>query len=198
MRPTVTVKPAASVEDQPIQIRVRGLSSHEVVSLELVSTDARGVGWVWRAKFVAGPSGVIDPARSAPRLGAYRGVWPMGLMSMTQPVGTAPAGGYFWAGNRPMRFKLTARHGSNTLASTTFTRRFSATTLVTTSQSLSKDGFVGQFTYPAGARRRPAIVVLSGSGGGLPGPLASAPPSGAWRITAQSPLASALFVELDS
>ena len=74
-----------------------------------------------------------------------------------------------------MRFKLTARHGSDALASTTFTRRFSATTLVTTSQSLSKDGFVGQFTYPAGARRRPAIVVLSGSGGGLPGPLASAP-----------------------
>jgi Acyl-CoA thioester hydrolase/BAAT N-terminal region len=61
------VKPAASVEDQPIQIRVRGLSPHEVVSLELVSTDARGVRWVSRAKFAAGPSGVIDPARSAPR-----------------------------------------------------------------------------------------------------------------------------------
>lgn len=169
----MTVNPTASVEDQPIQVRVRGLSPHEAVSLELASTDAKGVRWVARAKFAASASGVVDPARSAPRSGAYTGVWPMGLLSMMQPVGKAPYGAYFWAGNRRMRFKLTVVAGGKVLTSTTFTRRFSRTTLTTRSESLGRVGFVAQFVYPATARRQPAILLLSGSGGGVPSPLLS-------------------------
>lgn len=171
-RPRLTVDPAASVEDQPIHIRVRGLSPHETVSLELASTDAKGVRWVSRAKFAASASGVVDPARSAPRSGAYTGVWSMGLLSMMQPIGKAPAGAYFWR-NRPMRFALTVKVGDKALVSTTFMRRFSRRALRTRSESLSRAGFVGQFVYPATARRRPAILLLSGSEGGIPSPLLS-------------------------
>ncbi len=173
VRPRVTVSPPASVEDQSIHIRVRGLSPHEVVSLELASTDATRVRWVSRAKFAASSSGALDLTHSAPRSGAYTGVWPMGLLSMMHPVGKAPYGAYFWAGNRPMRFTLTIKAGDKALASTTLTRRFSRTALTTKSETLKRVSFVGRFVYPTTASGRPAVLLLSGSGGGIPSPLLS-------------------------
>jgi dienelactone hydrolase len=99
----------------------------------------------------------------------------MGLLTMMQPVSDAPAGAYFWAGTRPMRFALIVRAGSRKLGSGTFTRRFSATSLTIRSESLRRAGLIGRFVYPTGAKRRPAVIVLGGSEGGVPGPLASDP-----------------------
>lgn len=171
-RPRVTVTPAASVEDQPVHIRVRGLSPHQGVSLDVSSTDAKGVHWVSTARFTASAAGVVDPRRTAPRSGAYTGVWGMGLLSMARPIGPSPAGAYFWA-REPMRFTVTVKTAGKTRASTTFTRRFSNTALRTRDLSLRRVGFIGQFVYPTGASRRPAILLLGGSEGGLPGLLAS-------------------------
>jgi dienelactone hydrolase len=168
-----TVAPMRSVEDQPVHITVRGLSPHERVALELASTDAKGVRWISTARFTASGRGIVDPDRSAPSSGDYTGVWGMGLLSMMYPAGRAPVGAYFWAGNRPMQFRLSVKAGSKTLASTDFTRRFASTALTTRPLSLKRTGFIGRFDYPAGASRRPAIVALGGSEGGLPGPLIS-------------------------
>ena len=63
----MVVTPLSSVEDQPIQIRVGGLSPHEVVSLRLVSTDAAGVRWVSTATFAASSAGNVDMSQSVPR-----------------------------------------------------------------------------------------------------------------------------------
>lgn len=168
----VTVTPAASVEDQPVHVVVRGLSPHAIVSLNLSSIDAKGVRWISSIRVAASAGGMVDTGRLAPVSGAYRGIWGMGLISMMEPVGPAPAGAYFW-GNRQMQFMLTVTAGSKTLASTTFTRRFSTAALTTRYLSVGQTGLVGRFVYPAGERKRPAILLLGGSEGGLPSPLLS-------------------------
>jgi dienelactone hydrolase len=100
------------------------------------------------------------------------GVWGMGLLAMMQPAASATEVTHSW-GSRAMRFTLSVKAGSKTLTSTTFTRQVAATTLTTRSESFSQVGFVGRFVYPAGATRRPAVLLLGGSEGGLPDPLSS-------------------------
>jgi hypothetical protein len=60
-------------------------------------------------------------------------------------------GAYFWAGNHPRRFRLAVKAGAKTLASTDFTRRFSEAPLLTKSETLGHNGFIGRFDYPTGA-----------------------------------------------
>lgn len=174
VRVRAAVTPAASAEDQPIQINVSDLSPHETVSLQLKSIDATGVRWTSSARFVASRRGTVDLSRSAPRSGAYTGVWGMGLLTMMHPVGRAPARAYFWSGSRPMRFTLIIRAGGKVLASQSFTRQFSNPPLTVKSESPAKAGFAAKFVYARDMRRRPTILLLSGSQGGLPSPLLSA------------------------
>lgn len=171
----VTVIPTASVEEQTLEIEVRGLSPHEVVSLSLASTDAMGVRWMSAARFAASSTGTVDVGRAAPLSGSYTGVWEMGLLAMMQPLSRDPAGAYVWADDRPMRFAVSIQARQRKLASKAFTRRFSTAALSVRSLSLRQSGLVGRFVYPTGAKRRPAIVVLGGSEGGVPGALASNP-----------------------
>lgn len=168
---TVSVLPAASVEDQPVDVSVRGLRPHEVVSLSVASTDAMGVRWTSAATFVATGSGGVDTSRDAPRAGAYTGVWGMGPIAMMRPTRPAPARAYFWADTQPFRFTVTVEARSKTIASTTFLRRFSNTMLTRRRESLSTAGLIGMFVYPTGAVRRPAILLIGGSEGGIASPL---------------------------
>lgn len=140
--------------------------------MQLASTDAVGVHWVSTASYAASATGTVDLNQAAPRSGAYTGIWGMGLLSMMHPIGRAPAGAYFWARGQ-MRFTLSVDAEGKTLASTTFTRRFSASALTTRPLSLNRDGISGQFVYPPGATRRPAVLLLTGSQGGVPSPLLS-------------------------
>lgn len=167
----VWVLPAVSVEDQPVDISVSGLGPHEIVSLSVASTDAMGVRWTAAATFVATGSGRVDTSRDAPRAGAYTGVWGMGLIAMMRPTGPAPAGAYFWASTRRFRFNVTVETEGKTIASTAFLRRFSNSPITRRRESLSTAGVIGTFVYPTGAVRRPAVLLLGGSEGGIASPL---------------------------
>ena len=167
----LSVVPALSAEDQPVDIGVSGLAPDQIVSLSVASTDAKGVRWTSAATFEADAQGVVSTGRSAARSGAYTGVWPMGLIAMMSATGPAPAGAYFWADAHPFRFVVSVAAQGKTIASSTFLRRFSSQALTHRPQSLSAAGLIGDFDYPAGAERRPAILLLGGSEGGIPGPL---------------------------
>jgi hypothetical protein len=164
----VLVTPRVSLEDQPVQVRVEGLSAHKVVSLRLSSRDATGAVWASMATFAANARGVVDPGQVAPRSGDYAGVWPMGLMSSMQPVRSVPEPAYSWSARRPMRFTLRVIAAGKSIASTTLVRRAPTSGLVTRGESLNQTGFIGRFVYRRDAKRRTAIVLLGGSEGGLP------------------------------
>jgi hypothetical protein len=86
--------------------------------------------------------------------------------------GPDPAGAYFWANTVPLTFTVTVSLHGNRVASASFHRMISRTALADQTESLQADGFVGEFLHPAAtSERRPVILVLGGSEGGLPGVL---------------------------
>lgn len=72
----------------------------------------------------------------------------------------------FWtASHNADSWKISASDGT-TSAETTITRRAVASDVTMT--SVHEHGMVGEFYQPPGAGRHPAMLVLSGSGGGIP------------------------------
>ena len=165
----VTVRPQTSLADQALQIRVTGLAAGEQATVQVSSTDATGVHWLASATYRADAAGNVDLSQAPASSGTYHGVSGMGLIWSMHPTGPDPAGAYFWHNIVPLTFTLTVRvHGSR-VASASFHRMFSRTAVADQTESLHADGFVGEFWHSAAtAARRPAILVLGGSEGGLP------------------------------
>jgi dienelactone hydrolase len=148
---TVSVTPALSTEDQPVQIAVRGLAPAEPVTVDVSSVDAKGVAWASSATARADRAGSIDAGA------------PIAAMRATQPD---PAGAYFWDGTRALDFTVSVRAQGRELASTTFRRRFSTRPIQLAHQSLASGGFYGEYWAPTVSGRQPAILVIGGSEGG--------------------------------
>jgi len=166
----VTVLPQRSLADQPVQIQVAGLAAGEQATLRMNSIDASGVRWLASAAYRADAAGNVDPSRAPAISGSYRGTSGMGLIWSMHPTGRDPAGAYFWDNQVPQTFTITVSVNGNRIAAASFYRMFSHTALADQTESLQADGFVGQLWHPVDAPdRRPAIVVLGGSEGGLPG-----------------------------
>ncbi|XP_050831354.1 acyl-coenzyme A amino acid N-acyltransferase 2 isoform X2 [Serinus canaria] len=81
----VTVTPQSSLADRPVQIRVRGLSPSQLVTLRAWLKDEQGECFQSRAFFRADGAGEVDPGLHAALGGSYSGVWPMGLFWFLQP-----------------------------------------------------------------------------------------------------------------
>jgi len=79
-RPSVTVRPGTSAADQAVHITVAGLPAGQQATIQVASTDARGVRWVSSASYRADGGGTIDLDRAAPVSGSYHGVSGMGLI----------------------------------------------------------------------------------------------------------------------
>ncbi|XP_012705704.2 acyl-coenzyme A thioesterase 2, mitochondrial [Fundulus heteroclitus] len=71
--------------DEPVQVKVAGLRSRQVVTVRARSTDERGVVFNSSASYRADDSGEIDLDRDASLCGSYVGVEPMGLLWSMRP-----------------------------------------------------------------------------------------------------------------
>ncbi|XP_071348777.1 acyl-coenzyme A thioesterase 1-like isoform X1 [Trachinotus anak] len=72
--------------DEPVQVKVSGLRSRQVVALRARSTDERGMVFTSSATYRADGSGEIDLNRDPSLRGNYVGVEPMGLLWSMRPV----------------------------------------------------------------------------------------------------------------
>ena len=178
-QPRFEIQPGSALIDEPIAMAVHGLNPGSTVTIGL-----RGWGdapeWSSSATFVADQNGVVDLTRMAPVRGDYDGVDGMGL---------------FWSARRshsasgkPERrvdasmpaaeiWHLTASVNGAVVATSSVARRAVAGDV---GMTVVRDrGLVGVFYQPSTPGRHPAIIVLSGSGGGVmpatsfPGGLAS-------------------------
>ncbi len=66
--------------DEPVQVKVSGLSARQVVTMRARSTDEKGVLFSSSATYRADGSGEIDLLRDPSLSGSYVGVEPMGLL----------------------------------------------------------------------------------------------------------------------
>lgn len=164
---SVAVRPNSSLADQAVRIEITGLSPGELVNVKLSSADAHGVPWQASAAYHADTGGDIDLNTAAAISGSYYGVSGMGLIWSMYALKPDPAGPYFW-GDTPHTFTLAVSAHGTQVASASFQRRLSAGAIAGTMESLTADGFVGEFWHPANiAARRTAVLVLGGTEGGL-------------------------------
>jgi hypothetical protein len=161
---SIEVTPHTSLADERIHVAVKGVEPEQLASVSLRSTDVVGREWRSSAVFRADADGTVDLDAAPAARGDYVGVWGMGLVSSLKP--TEGVGIYAWDEARSITFELEVR-ASDEVASTTFTRRFSTRRLATTRLLLERDGLFGEYVAPVGAGRRPAVLVLGGSDGGL-------------------------------
>jgi len=186
-RPAVVrlaVTPATAPLDEPVVVRVSGLRPDQDVVVRSSTPDADGREWNAEASFRADVRGLVDLSTQAAANGSYTGVDAMGLFWSARPAtplvpSPSPEGQpaiermlerpTSIAFPRPvsgtLETRLEAVVDGTVVAVTTLTRPITTDDINVT--EVKEDGLVGRLYEPSGTRH-PAVLVLSGSNGGIP------------------------------
>lgn len=164
--PSITIQPESALADEPVQIRVAGLESGQIVTLTAVMNDDRSREWESQATFVADGQGVVDVTTQAPISGTYSGTDPMGLIWSMLPNMPGAEKPYFanWE-TYTVVVTITAEIEGEQLGPAYF-RRIRLPEDVTRT-AVSENGLVGVFFTPEGTGPFPTLLVLGGSDGGV-------------------------------
>jgi dienelactone hydrolase len=159
----LTAVPRDPLADVPLWIRVEGLDhgGRATVAAEFAARDR---AWRGAATFEADGDGRIDLAADAPVDGDYRGVRPMGLVQLARATGAAGDDGDDDADVRPLELSVAVDGAPRDQV--TVRRRVLAPDVDV--RRIDDDELVGDLLVPPGDGPHPGVVVLGGSGGGVP------------------------------
>jgi dienelactone hydrolase len=164
---SISVSPQAALVDQPVAVTVRGLPAGARTTLTARARDTDGITWSATAQFKATSAGEVSLGQASLG-GSYTGVDPVGLFTlMAPPPGSAPD--WFLYPEAGFDVTLQASVGGR-VAATATVRRQDPTAVGVVEKRLrpAKGGLYGNLYLPkTTAARRPAVLVFSGSGGGL-------------------------------
>jgi dienelactone hydrolase len=160
-----------STLDQPLEILAYGLAPGERVTLRLSMLEPH-LPWQSEAEFIANGAGAIDLSRDAPVSGSYDDADAMGLiwsMRLPSPIHEKLMRGEIaldprWGVEHGLHLSLSAEAGGQKHATTELIRRYMTADVTRT--PLREQGVVGTMFHHRG-QRRPGIIVVGGSGGGL-------------------------------
>ena len=179
--PKLSVTPPTGSIDAPFHVALEGLVPGTRVRLSASRPDAHGRTWTAVGEFLADAEGRIDLDRSPSLAGSYEGVSAHGLWCSALPVapeqlsayiaelpkhpelGTAP----ILDMGTPYTVTVSASVDGKSVATASATRSYAAGI---SPQEVSADGGVRGRFFPAQAQAKRGIpvLVLAGSGGGLP------------------------------
>nr|XP_020480361.1 acyl-coenzyme A thioesterase 1-like isoform X2 [Monopterus albus]XP_020480362.1 acyl-coenzyme A thioesterase 1-like isoform X3 [Monopterus albus] len=147
--------------DEPVQLKVSGLRSRQVVTMRARSADERGVVFSSSATYRADGRGEIDLDRDPSLSGSYVGVEPMGLLWSMRPD---ILHNYFFKNNslNPHVVKLSVHEGEGegrTLAEATNERLLMGEGV--SRVSVKEGNFQGVLFTPPGEGPFPAVLDLS-------------------------------------
>jgi hypothetical protein len=179
--PRLTVTPAAALVDAPFHVQLEGVLPGSRVEISAARPDVSGRTWTAVGEYFADADGRID-VDSAPSLGgSYEGVSAHGMWCAAIPVVPDKLTAYLAQlpqhpelGTAPnldvstvYTVTLTASINAKTIATATATRTYGAG--IVAEEVSTADGVRAKF-FPAAAGSAPKIpvVVVAGSGGGLP------------------------------
>ncbi|MCI0380805.1 MAG: acyl-CoA thioesterase/BAAT N-terminal domain-containing protein [Gemmataceae bacterium] len=170
-KPAIVLQPATAQMDDVVRIELLGLSPKQKVTLRS-QMDQRGQKWQAQAVFVAGSDGKVDVSKQAPSEGSYSGIDAMGLIWSMKPVGDPPK-------EQPPPLKVTdprltrfELEVDGKVVAQAELKRYLARPGVRVSD-VHENGLVGKLFEPAVKGRRPALLVLTGSEGGIREPEAA-------------------------
>jgi dienelactone hydrolase len=161
------VSPQAALVDQSVTVMVQGLPAGARTTLTARARDTDGITWSATAQFKATSAGEVSLGQ--PSLGgSYTGVSPMGLFTlMAPPPDSAPD--WFLYPEAGYDVTLEASVDGRVAATATVRRQSPAAGGVVERQLRpAKGGIYGNLYLPRRTTdRRPAVLVFSGSEGGL-------------------------------
>jgi dienelactone hydrolase len=155
--------PKEPMADEVVNIRITGLMPASVVTVR-ARADWFGKVWQGVATFKADDQGAVDLGKHPPLKGPYSGVDAMGLFWSMEPNQDRP---------KPAPLKITdprvtsfeAESDSKIVAKAEL-KRWLVRPGVRISE-IKQNGLVGRLFEPEGEGRRPGLLVLSGSEGGM-------------------------------
>jgi dienelactone hydrolase len=151
--------------DQPIAIALRGFTPRRPVSVTATLTYAEATRWQSRATFISDDDGEVDVTRRAAVSGSYEGVAPMGLFWsmewLPSEARSVPPGAIML----PAPIRLEAEGTDGRRAEIAIVRRVAGPGV--TRHLIRTDGLVGTLFLPPGPGPHPAVMVVSGGGGGI-------------------------------
>ncbi len=165
------VQPEEALAGEPWSVHVRGLEPGAVVKLTAEQKSESGVLWQSHAFFKADPDGNVDPSIQAPISGSYEGVDPAGLFWSMSPVSEAGFRGAFQKSIEPQEITISVEVDGKRILSKSVKKLY----MLPGVQRLpvNESGVVGTLFLPVSEDKRPAIIVLSGSEGGVYEPFAA-------------------------
>ncbi|MYW04024.1 hypothetical protein GT354_38225 [Streptomyces sp. SID3343] len=167
----IEVDAASALADQPVHLRVIGLTAGETVTVSSSATDFTGRRWRGQARFRADDRGEVALDSAAPLAGTYRGADGMGLFWSMNPVGGDPERSWFrpaWdVSRRSYAVNIVVTGERRRPTTRTLTRRWLADGVGVRLLTPATDGFWGElFLPPPGTPRHPAVLMVGGSEGG--------------------------------
>jgi dienelactone hydrolase len=164
--PQLSITPAIAKIDEPLTIRLSGVEPGQPVSFRATTCDQAGQLLASSAVFVAGPEGCIDLGNCKPLLGSYDWVDAMGLIFTMKPADEPMKARLpIQFGLEPMVITFTAETGGKMIAAQSVERIWMAKGVERV--EVRDQGLKGVFFIPSDARPQPAIILVSGSEGGL-------------------------------
>ena len=151
--------------DDTVAIRLKGFSPRQPVTITATQTFYDSSRWQAHATFTSDDLGCVDVSRQAPISGTYDGISPMGLVRSAerlpgeaQPVSVGSI-------MRPLPIEIEALSRDGRRAPATLERYVAGRGV--TRHPIRSEGIVGTLFLPSGAGPHPAVLVVSGGGGGI-------------------------------
>jgi hypothetical protein len=161
----ISVSPLAALVDQPVVVTVRGLPAGARTTLTARARDSDGITWSASAQFTATAAGEVSLGQPSVG-GSYAGVNPMGLFTLLAPP---PGSAADWFGYGDAGYEVTLQAAvDGRVAAEASARRQDPLAAGVVERRLrpATGGLYGNLYLPrATAARRPAVLVVGGSGG---------------------------------
>jgi dienelactone hydrolase len=166
MTPRIEVVPQHAVSDELVSLRLIGFPIGHLVTLRARMASYLGSTWESHATFLTDTEGSVDVSTRQPFSGTYTQVDPMGLFWSMVPSVDAELADALPASATPLRVQFEAEVNNVVLASAEAERQFAVESLTRT--EVRDNGMVAVLYRPAReSGLHPAVIVVSGSGGGL-------------------------------
>ncbi|MBM9519863.1 acyl-CoA thioesterase/BAAT N-terminal domain-containing protein [Desulforhopalus vacuolatus] len=172
----IVIQPSESLADQPLMtFKICGLTPNHEVAIRARTQDEAGTTWMSWGTFQSDEAGSIDISKQAPLAGTFAIADPSAILWSMRPDGdtTNPVSMFEKKTVTPLSVKVSVEINEETVAQTTIVRIFSSKGTEVIREPVDQEGVTGTLFYPASKGPHPAVICLSGSGGGFNEPRAS-------------------------
>ena len=167
-RPKIQVTPEKALLDESVEISISALQPHEQITLEASCKGKDNNIWKSSATFKADENGIVSVAQQAPLSGSYTGIDPMGLFWSMMPTEKDPSKNTFMSLlSLNLSEVLLSVFSENKLRAQKIIHRLPVSPDVERKE-IRDQGIVGTLFYPKNMKGSPGIIVIPGSGGGIP------------------------------